>query len=239
MSFRCAVLLFSPAQVGKEVLRSAIASARGRLLIWNNTGSSFAVSPNGTVTVARTLELSDYLITIVAVEEDAESIIAVVAITVDRDPVFEPTHYDVSVPENLTLQSVVINVTVVYTGPSSVSYKILSGNNDNVFAFDGDSNIVLISELNFERRTMYQLTVGATSSTNRTSTASVTIRVSDVNEPPSFTSSSLQFNITGTTSPDTVFGYVLATDADAADKDKLVYNCDSVSKYLVLTGWFQ
>ncbi len=121
-----------------------------------------------------------------------------------------------NVPENSAAHTVVGIVQA--TGSSTLTYSILSGNTGNNFTIDpatGSIKVAAGAVLNFEGTTTFTLIVQVTDSgsPSKSSSASMTINVTDVNEAPVIPSGQA-FNVAASAGAGTVIGTVTANDPD-------------------------
>ena len=113
-------------------------------------------------------------------------IVAVIDIN-DNAPVFDKSSYSVSLLENATLGSFVIQVNA--TDPDkdvahkSVAYKIISGNEGNAFVMSGSNGTVSVNPsgpgLDREGKDLYKLQLVVTSRVNNTELQSDPVTVSE------------------------------------------------------------
>lgn len=217
-------------QVGSAVLQLGCGS--GALLLLNNTNDSFSLSPNRTLVTARVLGGRDYVLTVVGQEEVGIVPIAVVWIAVaDNNASQEHT---VLVREDQPIGSFIIKVNAAPAVTGTV-YSITAGSNGE-FAINRTSGIItLLSPLDYEGRNSYQLVVVA-AGTSFNAQITVNIVVTDVNEPPTFSSQTLSLGVTNMTAAlGVVVGYILATDGDSPSTSNgtLRYSTNSVSVHTV------
>ncbi len=92
-----------------------------------------------------------------------------------------------SIAENATIGTVLGNVNAFDPDPAqSLSYSIIQGNVANAFSISSSGVISLASNLDYETTPTYYLTVQVTDSSASalTDSATVTIQIGDINEPP-------------------------------------------------------
>ncbi|ROL48295.1 B-cadherin [Anabarilius grahami] len=149
---------------------------------------------------------SKYTLTVVAADMEGKGFsttsTAVITVTDSNDnaPQFDQTTHTVSVPEN-KVRAVVAKLTVTdgdeEGSPAwSTKYRIISGDKDGFFSVStGPSQlegiITTVKPLDFEKNKQYILSVIVENDepfvrSLATSTATVTVNVEDVNEPPEF-----------------------------------------------------
>ncbi|MCY2925939.1 MAG: cadherin domain-containing protein [Planctomycetota bacterium] len=100
----------------------------------------------------------------------------------------------------------------------SLSYEIAAGNDDGAFAIDGETGQITVADgtmLNFDTADSYTLTVLVTDTAANTATASITVNVNNVNEPP--VADDDTFAVDENSDNGTFVGTVNATDSDAGD----------------------
>ena len=144
----------------------------------------------------------------------------------DNDPVFQPSSYELSVPENQALDNTVVTVTATDKDPFG----------ELIYSFDPPSSmftvnpssgeISLVSKLDRETTDYYNLTVRVTDggSPARSDTAVVKINVTDVNDnPPIFNSSQGDVSVLENSEAGKVLYTVAATDADIGVNAELRY----------------
>lgn len=129
-------------------------------------------------------------------------------------PVIENQSFNV--PENSAANAVVGIVQA--TGSSALTYSILSGNTGNNFTIDpatGSIKVAAGAVLNFEGTTTFTLNVQVTDSgsPSKSSSASMTINVTDVNEAPVIPTGQT-FNVSASALTGAVVGTVTANDPD-------------------------
>ena len=111
---------------------------------------------------------------------------------------------------------------------AQISYTITDGNVGRAFNIDGATGkIYVASELDFEQRSMYELTIVASDygSPRLSSTMTCTIGIQDVNDnAPSFTTTSIVRQVVENSSPGTIVGIVTATDIDRDENGALKYS---------------
>ena len=211
----------SHTQIGTHLLQ--LLSPTDAMIVLNNTRSSFAILPNGTLVTAVVLDCEqqvDYTLTIVSQEEGLLVPLAVVWVTVsdvaDTAPVFNQQEYQVSVPRNLTVGTVIATITATTMDLATPSYSLFAASTTGFFAIGSRSgNITLLSLLPPRVGSPYRLVIVATSGTNGPSAEAVIIvTVSHTNTPPFFSSSSLVLGVATTPTVGSVFGYVLASNHD-------------------------
>ncbi|XP_070545455.1 LOW QUALITY PROTEIN: cadherin-23-like [Ptychodera flava] len=147
--------------------------------------------------------VSSYSLTIEAVDNGAvprtgSSVVMVTVIDVnDNRPVFVDSNYDVTVPEDVSQDTVIVAVSAEDEDigeNAKIFYSIEEGNTDDCFVIDNDTGDIRRSDRPLDRETeeSFMLIVAASNGDSETlrSTVRVSIRVSDVNdETPVFSQS--------------------------------------------------
>ncbi|KAG5892988.1 hypothetical protein JTB14_031839 [Gonioctena quinquepunctata] len=154
----------------------------------------------------------------------------------DNSPVFDPKQYSASVSENASIGASVLQVsaTDIDDGLNGrVRYSISSGDTNRDFSIAEDTGVVRVAKnLNYERKSRYELTVRAedcagdiSGAAVRADTAKISISVSDINDnPPTFLDSPYLAYVMENIIPPNG-GYVItvrAYDADTAPFNNLV-----------------
>ena len=144
----------------------------------------------------------------------------------DNPPVFKPSSYKISIPENQGLGKTIVNVNATDKDPfGGLTYSLHSPN--NMFMVDPASGkISAVSELDRETTEYYNLTVRATDgdSPALSDTAVVEIRITDINDNrPIFNSSQADISVLENSPVGKVLLKVAATDADIGVNAELRY----------------
>ena len=127
-------------------------------------------------------------LTVRATDSNGNSIDAFFRVTVENfQPTISPQIF--VVPENATDGMVIGMIAANDEDGDSTSFAVLGGNSGNVFAINrstGEIRVADSAQLDFETTPGYALTVAVTDDSHPgfTSVATVSINVSDVNEPP-------------------------------------------------------
>lgn len=125
-----------------------------------------------------------------------------------------------SVSENSTNGTVVGQV--IATDPNenqTITFSILSGNSGNTFAINSTNGTITVSNsqnLDAETTPQYQLQVSAQDNLGLSSTATVTINVTSVNQSPEIDDQG--FNLNENSPVGTVVGTILASDPDQSQQ---------------------
>ncbi|XP_075975819.1 cadherin 99C isoform X3 [Anticarsia gemmatalis] len=132
-----------------------------------------------------------------------------------RPPQFSSRDYSAPVSEGAAINSTVTTVTAKDPENEPVSYSIVSGNDLRQFAIGANTGIItVIRSLDREVLTRYQLMVKAEDPGRLASTATVNIKVTDINDNnPKFDEDSYLFHVKEG-APNELVGYVHATDTD-------------------------
>nr|XP_060644417.1 B-cadherin-like [Anolis sagrei ordinatus] len=166
----------------------------------------------------------------------------------DNQPIFDPTTYVASVPENVAGYSVaqltVKDADQENTPAWKTKYTIVAGNTAENFAIstaqDGNAGLLTtVKGLDFELQQQYVLTVTVVnvepfSVTLDTSTATVTVNVQDVNEAPAFSPPVMAV----TQQEDLPVGHVVAT-VSAKDPDTFLQQTLRYSIGSDPAGWLR
>ena len=158
----------------------------------------------------------------------------VVADVNDNDPMFLPTNYNVSITEDTSIGTTIVELTAVDEdiGTNAVLYyNIIIGNFDNRFGVGSNGEIFVQGELDRETTQQYQLEVAVSNnlgntagSTSLSDIAIVNIFILDVNDnPPIFPNTRYNFSINENATINTVIGIVSAVDADGEGNNEINY----------------
>ncbi|XP_071958951.1 neural-cadherin-like [Antedon mediterranea] len=175
--------------------------------------NTFTIEDNGDI-FTRNVELDreikdTYYVEVIAQDPDLPlSATATATIIVtdvnDNSPIFDPTSYDKSVPESLTPGDKVLEIFASDADEgvnAELDFVITSGNVDSKFEVipnpvnKQNAVIYLKNELDFETNERYTLTIRACDP-NTCATATTTIQVTDVNEPPVFDPAAYSADVT-------------------------------------------
>ncbi|XP_058794818.1 cadherin-99C isoform X2 [Phymastichus coffea] len=100
-----------------------------------------------------------------------------------RSPVFRQQVYEVQVSEGVSLNSTVATIVAVDPENDPVSYSIVSGNDLRQFSIGDKSGVItVIRKLDREDLTRYQLIIKAEDTGGLSSTCTVNIKVTDIND---------------------------------------------------------
>ncbi|XP_035824656.1 protocadherin Fat 3 [Aplysia californica] len=139
----------------------------------------------------------------------------------DNTPKFESSIYFVSISENAIVGTTIITLTATDLDSAAfgpVAQSIVSGNTDGDFAIDPVSGIVRqVKLLDRERTDSYTLILKATDQNNVSSTATLTIAITDINDnDPAFSQPVYEFNVDHNTGMGVSIGNLSVVDADDA-----------------------
>ncbi len=130
-------------------------------------------------------------------------------------PAFGAETYSFRVAETSAVGTAVGTVTATTTGSGSVSYAITAGNEAGAFAIDaGTGALTVAGALDYETTASYPLTVTASDPAGGTSTAAVTVTVTDVDEAPGFGAADYAFSVGEDVAVGAAVGTVSATDPE-------------------------
>ena len=143
-------------------------------------------------------------------------------------PAFGATSYTFTLAENADGGTNAIAVGMVSATDAdtadTVSYSITAGNTGNVFAIGASTGAITYTGggADFETTPSFSLTVQASDGHGGDGTVTVTVNVTDVNEPPVFDTTGLTLDSSGTVlirvpENTTAVGTITAADPDAAD----------------------
>ena len=198
----------------------------------------FSIDPDsGKISVKSPLDreneaMFDFIVQVEDKGEPPLSATASVHITVrdvnDNSPIFSQKTYFVTVSEDTPQYKQVIQVTANdadFGDNALLSYVIISGNNDQVFAIAEETGIInLAKKLDFKIQNRYILTVKATDVGERYDTAEVHINVTDINKHvPTFEDSSYQMYIDEKSDVGVSVGRVSAEDDDVGENGRITY----------------
>ncbi|KAI4458345.1 fat atypical cadherin-related [Holotrichia oblita] len=188
----------------------------------NNGNNKFVINPRtGDIeTVGKLNAGEQYSLTVQATDNGGLYTQAIVEVTISpgpntQSPVFEQSVYDIEVSEGATINSTVATVMAIDPEDDPVTYFIVSGNDLRQFAIGSRSGIItVIRKLDREDLTKYRLIIKAEDTGKLASTATVNIKVTDINDKnPEFVGDPYNFTVREGLNK-TYVGKVHATDAD-------------------------
>lgn len=201
----------------------------------NNGRTKFKIDPKTGIieTIGKLNAGEQYSITVQATDTGGKSSQTIVEVTVipgpnTRSPVFQQAVYEVTVSEGAAINSTVATIQATDPENDPVSYSIISGNDLRQFAIDDKTGVItVIRKLDREDLTRYQLIIKAEDEGGLSSTATVNIRVSDINDKnPEFVNLPYEFVVKEGTANLHV-GQVKATDADEGINAEVSYSLPS------------
>ncbi|XP_078597383.1 protocadherin Fat 4-like [Branchiostoma floridae x Branchiostoma japonicum] len=206
-----------------------------------NSGPSFAVSSSGVVTLiaGHTVDYESATTSyslVVQVSDGVHTVEAAVAVAVqpinEYAPTFSEASYSVSVAENATVRTAVVQVVATDADngtDGALSYAIASGNADGKFAVDASTGEIQVAAiLDRETVTSYILVLiaqdGGSSPGPKTGTTTVSVTVTDVNDhEPVCTPSFYAVSISEGMALGSTVATVTCTDNDDGDNAVVAY----------------
>ncbi|CAK1544137.1 unnamed protein product [Leptosia nina] len=188
----------------------------------NNGGNKFTIEPStGVISSTGRLQAGEqYSVTVRATDSKGLSSQGIIELMVapgpnTRPPQFSSRDYYAPVSEGAAINSTVTTVTAKDPENEPVTYSIVSGNDLRQFAIGSNTGIItVIRRLDREVLTRYQLMVRAEDPGRLSTTATVNIKVTDINDNnPKFDEDIYTFHVKEGASGEQV-GYVHATDID-------------------------
>ncbi|XP_043937967.1 B-cadherin-like [Protopterus annectens] len=169
---------------------------------------------------------------------------AIISVTDGNDnaPQFDPTSYEGSAPENKVgheiVRLIVTDKDVPHSSAWVAVYSILKGNEGGFFNIttDSESNqgiLKTVKELDFETTSKYTLIVIVKNQAPfsipnlSTSTSTITVSVTDVNESPIFTPTEYRVDILENLTMGQMVAFYPAKDPDTAQKQTVTYEIGS------------
>ncbi|XP_034178861.2 cadherin 99C isoform X3 [Osmia lignaria lignaria] len=197
----------------------------------NNGLHKFKIDPKtGVIESVRKLNAGEqFSITVQATDKGGKYSQTIVEVNVipgpnTRSPVFQQPVYEVQVSEGASINSTVATITAVDPENDPVSYSIVSGNDLRQFAIGDKSGVItVIRKLDREDLTRYQLLIKAEDSGGLSSTATVNIKVTDINDKnPEFVDLPYEFTVKEGEARKLI-GRVHAEDADEGINAEITY----------------
>ena len=220
-----------------------------------NTGDVFAIdSSSGQITVSGTLDhetTESYLLAVKVIDGGTTGLTSAATITINITDINEPptiSDQTFSIAENASNETPVGTVAASDPEGDTLSYSIESGNTGDVFAIDSSSGqITVVGTLDRETTPSYPLRVAVTEvtdggTTGLSSAATITINITDINEPP--TISDQAFSLAEDAAKGAIVGTVAASDPEgdtlsysiAEGNDNNVFAIDSSSGQITVSG---
>ncbi|XP_071438739.1 cadherin-99C isoform X2 [Hetaerina americana] len=199
----------------------------------NNGRQKFKIDPvTGVIEASGKLNADEqYSITVQATDKGGKYSQTIVEITVipgpnTRSPVFTQSIYEVQVSEGASINSTVVTIMAIDPENDPVTYSIVSGNDLWQFAIGDKTGIItVIRKLDREELTRYQLLVKAEDTGGLSSTATINIRVTDINDKnPEFVKQPYEFRIIESNEVNRFVGKVEALDADEGQNAEVYYS---------------
>ena len=200
-----------------------------------NIGNAFRIEESGMVFIDSALNheaIPSYTLTILANDQGSpqmsDSATAVVTvINVNEAPPTLSGDQSIELSESTPTGVTVASFSASDPDFTTVDISIISGNDEGKFSINNDGDISIVSMLDFETTTSYNLTIEA-SDGEQTDTASLFVNVLDENEfPPQFTGPS-EFTFAEEQSSGLLVGTVSATDGDgSAPNNEITYSFSS------------
>lgn len=200
----------------------------------NNGGSKFTIdSRTGEIETRGKMSAGEqYSITVQASDVGGLYTQAIVEVTVSpgpntKPPKFEKPVYEVQVSEGAEINSTVAVVRAVDPESDPVRYSITSGNDLRQFSVGPDNGVIsVIRMLDREDLTRYQLIIRAEDIGGLASSATVNIKVTDINDKnPEFDETDVPYIFSvAEGKANVVVGTVHATDADEGVNAEITYS---------------
>ncbi|XP_031829504.1 cadherin 99C isoform X3 [Nomia melanderi] len=197
----------------------------------NNGLHKFKIDPEtGVIESVRKLNAGEqYSITVQATDKGGKYSQTIVEVNVipgpnTKSPVFQQSVYEVQVSEGASINSTVATITAVDPENDPVSYSIVSGNDLRQFAIGDKSGVITVKRnLDREDLTRYQLLIKAEDSGGLFSSATVNIKVTDINDKnPEFVDLPYEFTVKEGEARKLI-GRVHAEDADEGINAEITY----------------
>jgi hypothetical protein len=193
----------------------------------NDAGVFSIIPTSGEVLLGATLDRetqAEYTLNITATDGIFTAVLELVITVLDVDdnpPTFSQTFYSISLLENSTVGTVLLqlNASDADSGPNSIfEYSVLSGDATGRFTVNANTgDLILAGDLDREQEDLYELVILIQSiyDPSLNDTADVRIEVADVNDsPPIFEASEYEFLVLENVTIGTEIGQVVAGDAD-------------------------
>ena len=197
----------------------------------DNQGGLFSIdSSSGVISLTKVLDYEakdqphSYNLTVVASDNTkggaltTEQTIKVNLTNVDEAPVFSSTNADVSIAENTKGEIAGYQASASDPEGATVTYS-LSNDFNKLFSINSETGVISTTGLDYENsgaNHSYSLTVVASDGTSHTTTQAITVKVTNVDEAPVFTSTNSDVSIAENTKGE-ISGYqAAATDPENA-----------------------
>ena len=144
----------------------------------------------------------------------------------DNDPVFSQDMYQVTVPENIPLGSIIVDVSCTDADVGEGSFKNVTSSSSlfNVTDFPDGQTIALTGELDFETARSHRVTLTCFDMDDTSTDASFIVTVEPVNDnQPRFSTSEYSFAMNRVETIGTEIGRVEASDGDEVTGGELTY----------------
>ncbi|BES91601.1 Cadherin domain [Nesidiocoris tenuis] len=170
----------------------------------NNGRTKFRIDPQSGVldSLGKLNAGEQYSITVQATDSGGKYGQTIVEVNVipgpnTRSPVFKQSVYEVTVSEGAALNSTVATISASDPENEPVTYSIVSGNDLRQFGINDKTGVIsVIRKLDREDLTRYQLLIKAEDEGGLSSTATVNVRVSDINDKnPEFVDQPYEFSV--------------------------------------------
>ena len=141
----------------------------------------------------------------------------------NQPPAFDNSKFERSVPENSTADTTV-GTAVVASDPENdtLSYRLSGDNNFTIDSATGQIRVASRAALDHERRPTHTVVVTASDPSDASATATGTISVGDVNEPPVFDMATISLEVVEDAEEGASVGRPVAATDD--DGDQLSYS---------------
>lgn len=198
----------------------------------NNGRNKFQIDPvSGVIESVGKLNAGEqYSITVQATDTGGKYTQTIVEVNVvpgpnTRSPVFKENTYEVTVSEGAAINSTVTTISALDPEKEPVTYSIISGNDLRQFGINDKTGVISVRRrLDREDLTRYQLLIKAEDEGGLSSTATVNIHVSDINDKnPEFIDEPYEWTVKEGLVGAHV-GVVTATDADEGQNANITYS---------------
>ena len=246
-----------PASVSTIICEDSDEGSNGETFVSIPSGQAadglFAVTPDGVLSVVAALDYdsgaAQYNITVMCSDMGSEpqatrgTVIIVVEPVNEYRPVFDPSIFSTEVLENVTIGSIIqqLSVADVDSGNDGIfSLRVTTSIGSSDFAIAGHS-LTTASNLNASRQTFYNLEVAATdrgSPVSLTGYADVTVSVNDINEAPYFSQDVYEQFASVEVESGSIVGDITCIDGDInenAELDIMMANTGDADSFLLAT----